>query len=108
MQNINKNTVAERALEELALEVLHLWPHGGPVFQVTLSLAVANMNCMIRGKILSACEIWTQRDQVKGQQLPFDDRCLVLAQVRSCQDNHAHSVQLKAPGRRPPPVWCFA
>ena len=47
-RNPNKNPVAERAIEELGLEILNLSPEGGPVSQTTLSLAMANMNSCIR------------------------------------------------------------
>ena len=48
-KNPNKNPVAERAIEELSLELLHLAPEGGPFSQVTLSLPVASMNSSVRG-----------------------------------------------------------
>ena len=66
VKNPNKNPVAERAIEELGLELLNLSPEGGPVSDVTLALATANTNSRIRRDGLSAREVWTQRDQLTG------------------------------------------
>ena len=41
VKNPNKNPVAERAIEELGLELLNLSSDGGPVSDVTLALATA-------------------------------------------------------------------
>ena len=73
VKNPNKNPVAERAIEELGLELLNLSPKGGPVSDVTLALATANTNSRIRRDGLSAREVWTQRDQLTGEQLPIVD-----------------------------------
>ena len=95
----NKNPVAERAIEELGLELLNLSPEGGPVSDVTLALATANTNSRIRRDGLSAQEVWTQRDQLTGEQLPIVDRQLILSQNYSRQQNHASSAKSKARGR---------
>jgi len=39
VKNPNKNPIAERAIEELGLELLNLSPEGGPVSDVTLALS---------------------------------------------------------------------
>lgn len=57
------------------------------------------MNARIRKGGLSAREIWTQRDQVTGQQLPIDDRELIIHQHLSRLQNHQFSAQSKAPGK---------
>ena len=59
IKNPNKNPVAERAIEELGLELLSLNPEGGPMSKVTLALATANINSRIRRDGLSAREVWT-------------------------------------------------
>ena len=83
--------------EELGLELLS--PEGGPVSDVTLALATANTNSSIRRDGLSAREVWTQRDQLTGEQLPIVDRHLILSQNYSRQQNHAPSAKSKARGR---------
>ena len=95
-KNPNKNPVAERAIEELSLELLHLAPEGGPVSQVTLSLPVASMNSHVRGGWLSSWEVWTQHDQVTGDQLPVDDRQLIVSKIKSRVGKHAASAKSKA------------
>ena len=65
----------------------------------TLALATANANSRIRRDGLSAREVWTQRDQLTGEQLPIVDRQLILSQNYSCQQNHAPSAKSKARGR---------
>ena len=59
VKNPNKNPVAERAIEELGLELLNLSPEGGPVSDIILALATANTNSPIRHDGLSAREVWT-------------------------------------------------
>ena len=93
VKNVNKNPVAERAIEELGLELLHLSPDGGPVSSVTLALATASMNSRIRHGGLSSAEVWTQRDQVTGEQLPVSDRDLIQQQHRQRLDNHPYSAK---------------
>ena len=56
-KNPNKNTVAERAVEELGMELLHLPPKGGPTSAVSLALVTANMNSCIQRDGLSAHEV---------------------------------------------------
>ena len=99
VKNPNKNPVAEHAIEELGLELLNLSPEGGPVSDVTLALATANTNSRIHRDGLSAQEVWTQRDQLTGEQLPIVDRQLILSQNYSRQQNHAPSAKSKARGR---------
>ena len=50
---------------------------------ITPALATANMNSRIRsdGLGLSAREVWTQRDQLTGEQLPIVDRQLILISI---------------------------
>ena len=70
VKNVNKNPVAENAIRELGLECLNINPEGGPLSIATLAMATANLNARIRGGGLSAREVWTQRDQITGKQLP--------------------------------------
>ena len=101
-KNTNKNPVAEHAIKELGLECLHLNPDGGPLNRVTLALATANMNSRIRKGGLSAKEVWTQRDQITGEQLPINDRQLIMQQHFNRQQNHGLSAQSKAHGKPKP------
>ena len=71
VKNPNKNPVAERAIEAIGLELLNLSPEGGPVSDVNLALATANINSRILHDCLLAREVWTQRHQLTGEQLPI-------------------------------------
>ena len=86
VKNTNKNPVPERAIEELDLELLNLSPEGGPVSDATLALATANIFSCIRRDGLLAQEVWTQLNQVTGEQLPIVDRKLILSQNYSCRE----------------------
>ena len=99
VKNINKNPVAERAIEELGLECLHLYPEGGSLSKVTLALATANLNSRIRQSGLSARELWTQRDQLTCEQLPIQDRQIILQQHMARTHNHLFSAKSKANGQ---------
>ena len=65
----------------------------------TLALATANSNFRNRRGGLSKREVWTQCDQVTGEQLPIVDRQLILSQNNSRQHNHTSSAKSKAGGR---------
>jgi len=97
-KNCNKNLVAERAIEELGLECLRVSPEGDPISEVTLALATGNMNRRIRRDGFSAREVWTQRDQLTGEQLPMLDRQLIFNQNVSRKENHAPSTRAKSRG----------
>ena len=105
-KNPNKNPIAKHAIGELATELLHLSPTGGPVSPLTLAFGTANLNSRIQRSGLSAREIWTQRDQVSGDQLPLDDPTLILNQHSTRTANHTASAKSKAHGKpyAPTPV----
>ena len=104
IKNKNKNPIAERAIEEIGLEILHLSPEGGPISRLVLSQATANMNARIRFSGLSSWETWTQRDQLTGEQLPLDDMKLIDAQHQMRLKNHEPSAKAKAHGAPYAPV----
>ena len=99
IKNLNKNPVAERAIQELGNECLRIEPRGGPLSQSSLALATSHMNMRIRSNGLSAKEMWTQRDQITGEQLPIDDRQHILDQHLARLKNHSASSQSKSRGR---------
>ena len=96
-KNPNKNPIAEKAIQELGVELLKMSPHGGPYSKVSLALATATLNSRIRRDGLSARELWTQRDQYTGEQLPFDDKDVIKRQQISRLNNHEPSSKAKAP-----------
>ena len=101
IKNRNKNPVAERAISELEGELSRICPDGGSVSVMTLALATAALNSRVRRDGLSSRELWTQRDQLTGVQLPVEDQILIDNQQKSRHINHLHSAKSKARGRPP-------
>ena len=106
-KNPNKNPVGERAVEELGIECLKHSPEGGPLTKVSLALITASLNSRIRREGLSAREVWTQRDQLTGNQLPVDDREVILNQHQSRVQNHSSSAKSKAQVQQTFPTDCL-
>ena len=104
IKNPNKNPIAERAIEELGDAILKITPEGGPISQVTLALATTAVNSKIRRDGLSSRELWTQRDQITGNQLPVEDQQIILSQDKSRKSNHLPSAKSKAHGKPPAPL----
>ena len=100
-KNINKIAIVDKAIKELNRELLNVQPSGGPVSPILLSEAVANLNTRLRSSGMSSFELWTQRDQVSGEQLPLDDRILIMEQHQQRLNNHDSSERSKA-GNKPP------
>ena len=98
-KNVNKNPVAEKAIQEFGLECLKVCPTGGPMSPVTLAHATSTMNSRLRGSGLSAFEIWTQRDQITGSQLPISDRDIIQQQHNTRASNHLPSAISKSSGK---------
>ena len=82
VKNVNKNPVAERAVQELEEELLRQEPGGGAVNQLDLSIAIARLNARIRFSGLSSRELWTQRSQFTHEQLPISDRDIIVEQYQ--------------------------
>ena len=97
--NKNKNPVIDKGIREIHRELLLLTPMGGPITAAQLSQAIANLNTRYRRSGLSAHELWTQRDQNTGDQLPIKDREIIISQHKARKENHEHSQKSKAHGR---------
>ena len=95
-KNPNKNPVAEKANQELELELLKTIPGGVPVSAASLTKAVAVLNARIRKTGLSAKEMLFGRDQVSGERLQFTDDQLAESQVSARTKNHLYSSKSKA------------
>lgn len=105
VKNINKNPVAERAIQELQGEILRIEPNCRAVTPLLLSLATARLNSRVRSRGLSAREMLFQRDQFSHRQLPVDDQDLIMSQHSQRVSNHPHSMRSKTPsGRVPVPI----
>ena len=65
-----------------------------------LAIATAQLNSRIRGRGLSAREIWFQLDQFANEQLPISDRAIISEQHHSRLQNYEHIQIYKAPRQR--------
>ena len=65
-KNVNKNPVAEKANQELELEILKIDPIGKAISATTLTQAVSVLNSRIRHNGLSSKEMFLPRDQISG------------------------------------------
>ena len=102
--NVNHNPVAEKAVKELILEMLNLFPGGGKLSSTELSHAVAVLNSRLRAPGVSAYEVFTQRDQTTGMQLSLDDLALINEQYDRRVRNHKYSEVSKSGGKPPHPA----
>ena len=102
LKNINKNPEAEKAIQELEIEIKTLCPEGGPIQPSTLAVAVATLNSRIRHRGLSAREILFQRDNDTFSQLNISDVALAEKQLLHRKQNHLSSALSKAPKGIPP------
>ena len=98
VKNPNKNPVAERANQELELEIIKIDPSGKPFSAATLIKAVHILNTRIRKNGLSSKEMFFCRDQVSGKQLNFSDSALGSLQSETRTKNHPASAKCKGKG----------
>ena len=98
----NKNSIVDKSISELHSEINRIHPYGSAISDETLAEATANMNSRIRGTGLSAKEMWFQRDQYTGQQLPIEDLALIKSKYSNWLKSHATSAKSQARGKVSP------
>ena len=96
-KNINKNPVAEKAVQELQDEILRHDPGNRTVSSLSLTSAVASLNSRIRSNGLSSREMLLQRDQFTNSQIPISDRDVIIDKHLRREQNHDYSEKSKAP-----------
>jgi len=106
VKNPNKNPVAERAIQELELELLKASTGSKTITAMSLAIATARLNSRIRSRGLSAREMWLQRDQFNNDQIPISDMTLIKAQQESRESNHPYSEHAKSPTKPQPQHPC--
>ena len=72
-KNVNKNSFAEEAIEELEDELAKLSPGKNMIGNIVLSKAVFALNSRIRHTHRSARELLFRRDQYSGYSIEVDD-----------------------------------
>lgn len=95
-QNINKNPVAEKAVQELQDEILRLNPTNRTVSSLSLTIDVASLNSRICSDGLSSREMFIQRDQFTNSQMPLSDRDLIMDKHSYREQNHKYTENSKA------------
>ncbi len=98
VKNPNKNPVAERTIQELEDELLKVNPDAKTVTPLLLAVTTARLNSRIRGRGLSAREMFMLRDQFNNSQLPVSDRVIIESQSRQRTINHPYSERSKSGG----------
>ena len=97
-KNVNKNPVAEKAVQELGMEMVKV-AGDGHVSREVLATAVSVLNSRVRFANRSARELWTQRDQFTLSPIVVDDQKIIAEQherrVRSHPLPYAGSVRIK-------------
>ena len=98
---LNKNPVAERAIQELEGELTRLENPTGPCTPLSLEVAIRTLNARIRSDGLSAREIFFQRDQWTNEQIPVNDAAIISSKHSRAVENNRHSEKSKAKGAPP-------
>ncbi|KAI8488904.1 hypothetical protein Bbelb_334220 [Branchiostoma belcheri] len=96
-KNVNKNPVAERAIEEVREELRKADPFGQQVSSAPLAVITAQLNAKVRANGLSSREFLFQRDQFCGKQIPISDKLLLEDQNKRRIDNHTPSARSRLP-----------
>ena len=97
IKNKNSNSVVDKAIQELEIELLKNDPSGNAISNLQLQSTIQIMNSRIRNRGLSAREILFQRDQVTNEQLRLNDAKLSAQQDSIRVKNHLPSATSKAP-----------
>lgn len=102
-KNLNKNPVAEKAIQELEGEILRAnsSPHQ-ILTPMNLAIVTARLNTRIRKRGLSSREMWMQRDQFSNRQIPVEDQKLISSQQIQRSTNHVQSEKAKCPSNQTP------
>ena len=97
IKNPNHNPVAEKAIQELELELVRQIAHTDIVTPRILAVVTARLNTRIRNNGMSAREMWFQRDQYTNEQLPINDFERICEQHTQREQNHVYSERSKCP-----------
>ena len=97
-KNINRNPIAERAVQDFHEELCKLKPEGGKISNTDLSMILASINSRIRFSGFSAIEIWTQREMLSGNKIQLDLKSLSELKYDQRIKQHIPSARYKGRG----------
>ena len=99
-KNVNKNGVAEKAIQELEEELLKVNPKNVPINEILLSKATYNLNSKIRFTKRSARELLFKRDQTTGDALEVEDSAVSDLQYQRRRRDNDYKCKVKDPGTK--------
>ena len=101
-KNVNKNSVAEKGIQELEHELLRISPTSQSLNEISLAKATHSLNSRIRYTHKSARELLLKRDQFTGHALDINDKDISDLQFsrRSCDNKR--KISSKSPNDNEP------
>ena len=100
-KNINKNGVAEKAIQELEDELLKVNPKNEELNEILLSRATYNLNSRVRFTKRSSKELWFKRDQNTGDHLEFNDEDISQKQFERRRRDNEYKKKVKKTETKP-------
>jgi len=97
VKNRNKNPIAEKAIQELEIEIKRCHPDGAPLTCSQLARCTAILNRRVRNRGLSAREILLQRDDMTGTKIMVSDEAMSTSLLEKRLNNHGPSALSQAP-----------
>ena len=97
VKNPNKNSIADKAIQELESELVRIEPSGGRISNRQLTIALSRLNSRIRLHGLSAYELMFRRSQYTASTINNQDSDIILSQYNSRISNHLPSYNSQQP-----------
>jgi len=97
VKNPNKNSVVDKAIQELENELVRIEPSGGRISSRQLTFAVSRLNSRIRLHGLSAYELMFRRSQYTASTIDNPDSDIISSQHNSRLANHLPSFRSQQP-----------
>ena len=101
IKNLNKNPVAERAVQEIEEVITRMETHNEALNDISLAVLTARLNNKIRLNGLSSREILMQRDQYSNVPIPINDKEIILEKHARAINDHESSEKSKSGGNPP-------
>jgi hypothetical protein len=101
VKNPNKNSIADKAIQELESEIMRIEPSGGRISNRQLTFALQRLNSRIRLHGLSAYELMFRRSQYTASTIDNHDSDIISSQHSSRLSNHLPSFNSQQPKSAP-------
>ena len=100
-KNPNKNSIADKAIQELESEIVRIEPSGARISNRQLTFALQRLNSRIRLHGLSAYELMFRRSQYTASTIDNLDSDIISSQHTSRVSNHLPSYNSQQPRSAP-------